>query len=347
MLTSLQRFTSTLPMARPLKRCLHNNVTACGLMYRLSTLRSQPGFTVIMYHRVLERSDPWHDKLGAQLSVFEAQLRMLRRWCAVLSLDEIFNRLDHSKPLPRHCVALTFDDGFRDFYTLAWPLLKRYRLPTTLYVATGAVERGWMDLDVLRCAIQQTAERSLTVSSLSDGPVVYSLVNEEERIRTFWALVTRTMWMTNQEVVRRLIEEVSRQLLHVAPSAITPERMMLNWDELQRVASDGVDVGAHTVTHPNLAALPDDEAQREIVNSRATLQSRLDHPIGHFAYPVGQPIHFSERVQALVRQAGFRSACTTVAGTNRLMEDRFTLKRINGACASLRALVRAMVEAAS
>ena len=108
------------------------------------------------------------------------------------------------------------------------------------------------------------------------------------------------------------------------------------------MSSDGVTVGSHTVTHPILTRMPEEEVTRELFQSRQRLEEELGVPIRHFCYPNGRPQDFTPAIQRLVKAAGFQSACSTIGGINQPSEDRFALKRLDGAQVSLREFVRVL-----
>ena len=330
---------ATMPGMRALKRRLRTNVTACGLVYRWDARRHGQAFAVIMYHRVVEQPDPYFDH-GLSVSTFQAQLRLFKRCCAVLSLDEITTRLDDGKPLPPRCVALTFDDGYRDTSTLAWPLLRQHRFPATLFVAVEALERGVFWSELVRWCLRDTTARRVRLETLKEPPRTWPLESLQDRLSVITQLYARLKGLSNVER-NVVVDELSRTLLHTPAEQVAIRNLMLSWDEVKRLSSDGVAIGSHTVTHPSLTGLSVREAASEIETSRRRLAERLNLPVLHFSYPWGDG---SPAIQDLVKAAGFRTACTTRHGLNSPSENRWSLKRINGVQASLRGLVRAMTE---
>lgn len=322
-------------------RRLRNSQMASGITYCLSTAGRAQGFTLLMYHQVLERPDPY-SRLGIDLSLFEAQLSMLSRFCSVLPLDEIMDRTERGQPLPSRCVALTFDDGYRDLRTLAAPLLKKYRLPAILYVAVQAIDRGFLWPDLLRYAIRTTHNPRVELDTLRDGePPAFGLATISERVQAARQLSARLKRLRNNDKWR-VLGELVWKLLSRSPDDVTIPGLMLSWEELTELARDGIEIGSHTVTHPILTRVSEHEAEDEIVASRRRLEQALGVPVKHFAYPNGQPEDFSPVVRRLVERAGYRSACTSIHGYNRTLNDPLTLKRIDANQDTLSRLVRIM-----
>ncbi len=339
------RLTAALPGGRRLKQCLQNSPTACGITYAAATTGRDEGFTVLTYHGILDRPDPFYG-YATPLADFERQVRLLRRFCAVLSLDEILDRLEQGRSLPRRCVTLTFDDGYRDFVTLAGPLLKRHGLPATVFAAVAALERGWLWPDLVRHVLRTTAAGDVELETLTDGgPRVFTLDTLSERLSAVASLDARLKRLEDR-AKWTVLEELVWKLLGMAVRDVSIPGLMLTWDELRRIARDGMAVGAHTVTHPILTRMSEQEAAREIVESRQRLETALDVPVRHFAYPNGRPDDVSPAVRRLVKWAGFRSAYTTIEGYNRPVDDRWSLRRLDANQESLRELIRTMADAA-
>ena len=340
-LAAVQRLSSKVPGAKALKQRLHNNVTACSLVYRFSHRRATQTFMLFMYHRIFERPDSFY--FGVPLEIFEAQLRFFRRACAVLSLDDILARVQDGKPLPPRCVALTCDDGYREVLTLALPRLRRLRLPMTLYVTTEVCERGWLWPDLVRHAIRTTREARVTLDALPDEPRTFALASEADKLKTLRQLDPRLKRIPNASKWQ-VLAELARKLLKADVASIRIPGLMLTWDEVRELNREGVDIGSHTVTHPIMTQISEEGAEQEIRDSKRLLEQQLDHPVRHFCYPNGSAEDFSPAIERMVQEAGFVSATTTIPGVNRAGENRFALKRIDAVRPSLRSLVRVMTE---
>ncbi|MBI4341878.1 MAG: polysaccharide deacetylase family protein [Candidatus Omnitrophica bacterium] len=338
MITAIQRATSAIPGGAALKQRLHDDVTACGVTYWHLARRQDPGFTMMTYHRILAGLDPYYAD-GLPLATLKTQLKFFKRFCRVLSLDEIVSRLEAGKPLPRRCVTLTFDDGFRDTYTLALPLLRRYRLPATVYVTIQALERGILSSDIVRYAMRQTRAHRVTVRHTPTQPLEYDLSSEAARLRTLSDLQLRLTTIPNDERLT-IVAAITRQLLGCLPEEVRVPDLMLTWEQVREMAAHQVTIGAHTLSHAVLTRLPLQQATEEIVQSKRILESRLQRPVEHFAYPHGAPWCVSPAVRDEVERAGFRSACTTLPGLNTPQTDRWLLRRVDGRQASLRSFVR-------
>jgi glycosyltransferase involved in cell wall biosynthesis/peptidoglycan/xylan/chitin deacetylase (PgdA/CDA1 family) len=289
---------------------------------------------VLMFHRI---ADPhrtlWLNPglVSATPTVFGRIAELLARDYYVVSMDEALDAVVRNRPLPPRSVLLTFDDGYRDFAVNAWPTLKRYGLPATLFVPTAYVgsqpQEFWWDR-LFR------ALRSAPVDRLEDTPVGPVLFNTPERLRMamrrLQSHVKSLPHVDAMSVVDRLCDT-----LH-CPSL--PTRSTLTWPELRALAQDGVTLAPHTRTHPLLTRVNAKQVREEIAASRDELAHETGQCSPTFAYPAGA---YDKGVQQILREEGFQLAFTTVGGHNSLpCRDALQLRRTNVTPKTSRALLR-------
>ena len=265
---------------------------------------------VLTYHRVLEpdaaeASNP--SLVSATPAVFAEQMRHLARRYRVLPADEVASAYRAGRRLPERAVLITFDDAYRDVGEIAWPILRRFGLPATVFVPTAFPDEArpfWWDR--LHHAIRTTACSAL------DGvpPDPLPLRTPEARRATLRALQGRVKAMPHADAMR-LVDEVCDRL----GVAQAPTSNVHGWDELRQLAGDGMTIGAHTRTHPALTRLPLPEARAEIRGSRDDVRREIGVVPVIFAYPFGA---HDDRVVAAVREEGFDLAVTCLDGHNRV-----------------------------
>ncbi len=257
--------------------------------------RLAPGSMLLLYHRIAATdADPW--SLSVRPSHFAEHLEVLRGHIAPLT--EISGNSHSARRAGRF--ALTFDDGYADALHTALPLLERHDAPATVFVATGGVDDGrpfwWDEIVALTAAQGESVRREL--HALLDGLDVTS----------------------QQEQLAALRAEAG------VATSVPAQARALNREEIVRLATGGlVEIGAHTVSHPKLAALAPAAQEREIGDSRDFLAAIVGHPITSFAYPHGRHDGTTRR---LVREAGFQRACTSQYGTVRRHTDPLRLPRL-------------------
>ena len=282
--------------------------------------RAETSVRILYYHRVNEDGHPFFDAIST--SVFEQQMRYLARHYKVVPLGEA-TRLLEEGGRPEMVVAVTFDDGYRDNYANAFPILKRYGLPATIFLTTGSLDSGeplWFER--LAEAIQKTTRECIDLEI--DIPRRFWLRTERERLDSnaqIFGLLRQMDTATCQEH----LAEVLRLLGPVAASE--RRNRMLTWDQVREMKAHGIDFGGHTVNHPFLSRLTPDQALWEVSECKRRIEAELQHPAGYFAYPNGQPEDFAASNKELLRVAGYRAAVTTIWGMNYQSTDRMELRR--------------------
>ncbi len=258
-------------------------------------------------------------------NAFRAQLRYLRRFYTVMSLEAIVDALHRGASLPPGAVAITFDDGYRDNYTEAYPLLRAEGMTATFYVTTGCLDGGpplWTAK--LRYMVRQTTCRSVILPPPFGGTA--TIAGPADRQALFTRLI---VGLKNIPSVRRreLIEELAAALAVTDFSAL--DDIMMTWDHVRELSRNGMTIGAHTVSHPNLPNTPSREATAEIAGSRDMIAAAIGAPAVHFSYPNGRgSAHVTEEIRTLVQRLGFRSAVTSVPGCVRTGADPWALRRV-------------------
>jgi peptidoglycan/xylan/chitin deacetylase (PgdA/CDA1 family) len=277
-----------------------------------------PTFPILSYHRVNDEADPFFPSLPTQ--IFEQQMAFVARAYVVLSVEELAERM-RRRAVPRNALAITFDDGYRDNLTHAGPILARLGLPATVFLVTGAIATGeplWFDR--LAAAFKQAgtpAWRAPWGESLPLETPVQRLAALAETLEHFKRLVNAER--------RRSVEQT---ILTLGPGDERPLKgLMLNWDDVQGLMGLGVTIGAHTVSHPILSRLTDEEARVEVFDSRRMIEAACGRAPRAFAYPNGRPEDYSPAIQTLVREAGFTCAVTTTFGVNTMSTPPYELRR--------------------
>ena len=278
---------------------------------------------VLTYHRVADPRDTpmlHPGMISATPAIFAQQMKYLAKHYRVVSMAEVLQAVEQGAALPRRAVLLTFDDAYHDFGDLAWPILRRYRLPVTLFVPTGYPNRPerafWWDR--LYQAITYT-----TQTVLRDTPLgLLPLATSEQRHTSLRRLQNALKTMPHPEAVALI--EVVCTTLGVAPLL---QRSVLTWEELRQLANEGVTLGAHTQTHPVMTQLSPQQVRLEIAGSQQDLRREIGHVWPIFCYPSG---HHDEVVLQVLQDEGFVLAFSTLAGHNDLHAvDLLRLRRIN------------------
>jgi peptidoglycan/xylan/chitin deacetylase (PgdA/CDA1 family) len=307
--------------------------------------RLTPPAVILMYHRVAELTNDPH-LLAVTPEHFAQHLEAIRAHGVPMRLHDVVRSLRQGQ-MPRRAVAITLDDGYADNLEYAKPLLARYEVPATVFVTAGQVgtsrEFWWDELDrlllqpgtlppVLRLRVNGRAREW----RLEEGS---TYTDEEYRRNRSWHIECRDDPGPRQRLFRSLFD-----LLYLLPSArrwtildelttwadaapiARPSHRALTAGEVLRLVDDDlVEIGAHTMTHPVLAALSATEQRQEIQESKARLEVLLDREVVSFAYPHGS---ITPEAAASVEEAGFVCACSSHADAAFRTANRFQLPRL-------------------
>lgn len=211
---------------------------------------------ILLYHSVADDASPSYSDWAVGPELFTAHMAYLvEQEYTPLTVGQFAEMKRNHRDLPAKPVVISFDDGLADFYTGAYPILRRYNLPATLYIVTGHVGKT-------------------------------------------------SRWLTKEG---------------------EGDRPMMTWSQIEEVRAGGIELGSHTLSHPQLDTLSYEQARREIYEPKAILENQLGQPIRTFAYPHG---YHSKAIRDMVKEAGYTSCCAVKHAMSSTADDVFALSRI-------------------
>lgn len=284
---------------------------------------------MVMYHSVVDGPRPY--TLWTQLPVgaFRQQLRHLQEHFRILPLSEVVERLRGGQSLPANSAVVTFDDGFRNNCTQAFPVLQELGVPAAVMLTTGFLDGGepnWTDR--LFLALRGAPAGELDLSRFGLPPFV--LGESTSRMQAYDEIRMRCKGLPaarKSEIVSAVDDYAA------SPGGSEPEFAAdfapLSWEQVSAMASSGlVEFGAHTVHHEILSQLPRDAARAEIAQSCATVRERLELDRVAFAYPNGRRQDFDDHCKAVLHEVGATCALSTIEGLCAPGDDLFEMRRI-------------------
>lgn len=286
------------------RRFLHLSVYQSGLSSLYARLQRESVATILMYHSVptLDESrwtDPYNS-LSAE--AFERQMQFLSRYRRVISIEQLVQKLRAKEAIEQRTVAITFDDGYRNNLTVAAPILAKYNLPATIYLATGYIDseqNQW--IDTLYAAFRARSKCELALTAWNDDFQDWNLADARQKVKAYIAL---TEYLIQATVSQRdaLLAEIDRQL---APTAYPP-RLTMNWEEARTLKTQypNITLGAHTTNHLDLRT-HSSRAAEEITGSVEQMAIALGSAPKHFAFPYNR---YCQHALAEVKAAKISSA---------------------------------------
>jgi peptidoglycan/xylan/chitin deacetylase (PgdA/CDA1 family) len=277
-------------------------------------------FAILCYHRVGTEGVPLFSRLEPR--DFEAQMQYLRKSYRLVSLGQMCREIANGDAVPP-TVAITFDDGYRDLYTRAFPVLRKYEIPATIYLIGRCMETGespWYD----RIFVALDQAPGVTIEVDMETPRQFALTSVAARRQAAWDIVC---------FLREMSDARRREWCRAFEARMKPPQdklkdRILDWGQVRSMQASGISFGAHTMTHPSVARVEAANFEEELGTSRSLLEAGLDASVEDFAYPFGKSNDCLAAGDDRLARCGYRSAVTTLEGINSFGADLFRLNRL-------------------
>lgn len=313
---------------------------AISALRAFSALRPIPKvYAICTYHRIVEQlpkgTGPVYFMMHP-VDVFQRQIEFLSSVATVIPLEEMADRIRAGIKPDKYYAAITFDDGYEDVIRLGLPILKKFNMPSTMFVSTQFIDKKnshpfWDE--VAWIALNASIPVAL---KLKDRSIDYDLNSIDGKDRFVLDCVNAIKYGTIDEkaAVYSLLKEIKQSLRQMLPP-----NSFATWEELRNAVKDrNVSIGGHTVSHPRLSH----EGEAEIKIGKERLEEMLGIGVSSFAYPFGEAVDFTENTKHAVRNADFKCAVTMISGWNDHQADIYALKRI--ACTNENSIGRFRVD---
>jgi peptidoglycan/xylan/chitin deacetylase (PgdA/CDA1 family) len=269
---------------------------------------------------------PFHSTLNPQL--FDAQIRYVKKHYRVVPIAQLCSELACGRDVSP-TLAITFDDGYRDLYLYAFPVLKKYGIPATIYLIGRCVETGeahWYDRIFASIATYSKAFLEVETDSIRRLP----LATPEMRLSAAWEIVCYLRSVPDAARQQWCFEFDQR----MSPPLDLLEKRMLDWSQIKTMHGAGVSFGAHTMNHPAISRLEPAAYDLELATCKSALERGLGVPVDDFAYPFGKLADGNDTARQFLERTGYRSAVTTIPGFNSFGDNPHMLRRlqINSDC---------------
>jgi peptidoglycan/xylan/chitin deacetylase (PgdA/CDA1 family) len=303
-----------MPATIVMKKALSPFLKACGLFSALEHYRLRNKAFVLMYHRVLtpDKKNALYVQPGMYVtdSSFERQISFLKKKYRIFSLEELIGKINRHENVGG-CCAITFDDGWRDNYTNAFPVLKKFQAPATIFLATSYIGTNrlfWTDeicLMIEQFPMLRNEFKDVSPLVLKFHHEIGSNPSGNRDIFLHTVLEVLKKYSTHER------DEILAFYRRGGESPCLP-REMLRWEEAAEMGKSGlVAFGAHTAEHEILDQVPIAKVRTEIMQSREIIGRRLGVNACTFAYPNG---NYNQDIQKILLENQFVGAVTTRKG---------------------------------
>jgi O-antigen/teichoic acid export membrane protein/peptidoglycan/xylan/chitin deacetylase (PgdA/CDA1 family) len=289
------------------------------------------GIPILGYHRVLDVSDeesfPYDIELvSASVAGFTRQMEHLCRRYEPIALSKLLDCLDANEPPPRGSVVVTFDDGFADNYDNAFPILRRFGIPATMFLATGYIDsqrKFWYE-DLCRAILTTRVERAVLPGI---GPITFgSIASRREIVKQLLRWLKSVPDVERRGALQRLHEQLE---VAADPSGGKALSGQMTWAQIREMSACGIEFGSHSVSHPVLSMVEPALLDQELTVSKRQIEDATGKPVHTLAYPVGDKDAFNDSVRAAARLAGYRAGISYISGMDDPRHwDRFAIRRL-------------------
>jgi len=308
-------------------------IAFCNILYlagvsRMLQHKYRKRLLVVAYHGITRSKNPPPAWTLLPAPIFEQQICWLAKHYHPVSLREVLSAITTDVQLPHNAVLITLDDGFRNNMTVAYPILKKYKVPAVIFLTVDFVNTDhffWVD-ELLLAIIEAGKQR---IDLPLTHPQAKIFFPQKRYIEAYCAEVECLKRKSSNERIDRLHRTLSR--ISFDRSLYMDDFGMLTWPEVLRMEEEGLmEFGSHTATHSILANTPKELLEEELAGSKKRLEEQLGHEIKAFCYPNGRfGKDYSPKHRKLLAQYGYQCAFSTDYGLYNPGKDHpFSIPRV-------------------
>lgn len=281
---------------------------------------------ILAYHRVWDEAPATfafdEELISANREDFHRQMSWIKRHFEVLSFADLHLCAQEDRSWPRRALVITFDDGYADNYTHAFPILKELNLPATIFLSTSYIDSPrlfWWDL--IAYCVKHTNLSKVKLPAVSEQALSF------ENAKARRLMINKILlWIKSvDDHIKNAFLETLPATLEVALPADISSATQLNWHQVREMAAHHIEFGGHSVTHPILSNIDAAQLEMEIAGCKRQIETQLGREVLVFSYPNGQS---SPAVQEAVQRAGYAYSTAYFAGVAYPSRGRYGLPRI-------------------
>lgn len=299
----------------------------CGwLSYKWRRLPS--GVYCFNYHRIgdpeVDDFDP--NVFSATVEEFDSQLILFKQHFTIISVDELVAMTKDNSAITKRYAVITFDDGYIDNYTKAYPVLQKHEVSAAFYIPIEYIDSPQIPWwDEIAWLIKNTKIKALQLSFWQEKIFINSLDINQSIVDVLKAVKSDA-----KNSMKNKLIELRKATNTSMPEHIKNKPLFMNWQQLKTMSENNMHIGSHTCSHNILSHLTESEQRLEVVRSKKELEAQLNIEITSLAYPVGKHYAFNETTMRVTNEAGYTIAFSFISGIIRALgiEHRFQLRRM-------------------
>lgn len=300
------------------KEILSHILCNARLMNLFKRLPFRNKLIVLNYHRILPSGHPFRTPFddgvySVNEAEFARQINWLKHNTLILSEDDLIKlRGENGFALPQTstpCVVITFDDGYKDNYTAAFPILKYFEVPAIFFVATQMIDtRQLFWWDIIAYLIKHSRKPFIVFND-----VKYCLPDQQQEAIFFFH---QRMKLAQYEQTKYLIPELSNLCEIDVPMPPLQDEELLTWKEIEEMAEHQIAIGSHTHTHRVLSTISSNSQKEEMLLSKLIIEKHIGNPVRSISYPVGELQFITSETSQIAAASGYLLGFTANTGVN-------------------------------
>lgn len=285
------------------------------------------GVYVFNYHRIGDSSltDFDRDIFSCRQDVFEQHLETIKQHFEIVTTEKLARIVNKTK-LEKRYALVTFDDGYLDNYTLAYPAMRQKNISGVFFLPTSLIsgtDIPWWD--EMAFILRSNVGQKVGLPGV-DELIQLQAQTLDKDIRQFIYRAKRLENYTAQQVLEHLREQFPDV---DSKTKAEQQQLFMNWSQVEDMAKGGMEIGSHTINHHILSRLSEDEQRHEIADSKTVIESELQRTVNVIAYPVGRHHCFDETTKKIAKQSGYQLGFNNEPHYNTTPIDPFDINRFS------------------
>lgn len=292
--------------------------------WKNSIVDHSPKLLVLVYHRVTAKVNADQSNIKISEEVFIRQLDLLAKKYPIIALSEALRQSKTGEIRPGCQVVLTFDDGYRDNYDIAFPVLKRKSLPATFFISTdyiGSHDPLW-EVEVLNDICRSPGIGRVLIDDITVRKNYF-----ESRL-SFALRVFEEMKGTGGKTIKEVIGDLRSRANKDMGLYDYSKDLCINWEQVSDMSESGMEIGSHGASHRSLSRIPFNEALEDIKRSKEAIEKSTGKVCNSLAFPFGSRKDYNQALVDHSKLLGFKSCALNIHGYNNLKPDMYSVKRI-------------------